>query len=425
MFKFYLFLLFTFTTSLWGQLEKVPVCYEGRCRPFGTLPESLQKIHALPVLPMRAAKWEEQAGCWLPLSAIYNEENTTVYSDHFLESLRNASGEKELAALLFSEYRSIAGTVYKETASGKTLRYPTTRQLALELYLHRLPLKWVIFSAYLFAALLLALRRKKTGLGFLLTAFFIHTCLLAVRCYLLGRPPVSNMDETLLFAPWAGVLIGFVFYKSKYVLICSALSAAALALFLPARLDLEPAQAVLNSQYWLIIHVMMVVGSYGVFLLAGGLGHLFLLQKSPSPQFEKILLRTMYLGTALLILGTILGGVWAAQSWGRFWDWDPKESWAFISSGLYLAWIHAYKFKKIGGNGLALGAIIGLMAITFTWYGVNYILGTGLHSYGFGQGGQFFYYLYLILEIAFLSMAPRLKNILYKNWKIAKKERRR
>ena len=122
-----------------------------------------------------------------------------------------------------------------------------------------------------------------------------------------------------------------------------------------------------------------------------------------SPKLLDALLQSLYVGIALLIPGTILGGIWAAQSWGRFWDWDPKESWAFISSCVYLLIIHAYRFKRISGIGLAIGSIGGLLAISFTWYGVNYILGTGLHSYGFGSGGEWIYYSYVGLELAFIG----------------------
>ena len=121
-------------------------------------------------------------------------------------------------------------------------------------------------------------------------------------------------------------------------------------------------------------------------------------------QLSSMILQTLYIGTAMLIAGTILGGLWAAESWGRFWDWDPKESWAFISSAFYLIWIHAYRFHKISSFGLAFGSVSGLLAISFTWYGVNYILGTGLHSYGFGSGGEHLYYAFLGTESLFLSV---------------------
>jgi ABC-type transport system involved in cytochrome c biogenesis permease subunit len=147
----------------------------------------------------------------------------------------------------------------------------------------------------------------------------------------------------------------------------------------------------------------MIVASYGALILGGILGHVYLLKKSQ--RLEETLLQCLYVGIALLIPGTILGGVWAAQSWGRFWDWDPKESWAFISACVYLLVIHAYRFRKIQAKGLAIGSILGLLAISFTWYGVNYILGSGLHTYGFGSGGEWIYYSYLILELAFIGIA--------------------
>lgn len=304
------------------------------------------------------------------------------------------------------DYAAVAGTVYLQ-AEGKALKFPTFGQLSVERLLHFVPFKWIIISSYLLAAILFS-RYQRLGWASLCIGFVLHTAILALRCYVLGRPPVSNMAETILYVPWIAIVAGFIFHPRAAVL-----AAAAILLFLPARVGLENVQAVLDSQYWLIVHVLMVVGSYGTFCLAGVLGHLLLIQKKPPYTLEKALVQIMYLGTALLIGGTILGGVWAAQSWGRFWDWDPKEAWAFISSGVYLIWIHAYRFKKIGPRGLAVGSIVGLMAITFTWYGVNYILGSGLHSYGFGHGGEIYYYLYLGAEVFFMA-SLELKHRIYR-----------
>jgi len=307
------------------------------------------------------------------------------------------------------DYHSLAGTVYLQ-AEGKQLRYPTQGQLQAERILYRLPLKWILISCYLLS-FSFVFYKQWLGWGCLAFGFIFHTFVLAMRSYILLRPPVSNMSETILYVPWIAALIGLCFIRKKMVLSASALVAAGLLLFLPAQPSLDPVQAVLDSQYWLIIHVLMVVGSYGIFFVAGIYAHILLFK--PSQAHEKTLMQILYIGTALLIGGTILGGVWAAQSWGRFWDWDPKEAWAFISSGIYLIFIHAYRFKKIGVQGLATGAILGLLSITFTWYGVNFILGTGLHSYGFGNGGELFYYLYLIAEIMFLTAAYT-KNKFYK-----------
>jgi ABC-type transport system involved in cytochrome c biogenesis permease subunit len=223
------------------------------------------------------------------------------------------------------------------------------------------------------------------------------------------------MFETVIYVPWIAVLAGlilFFIFKNHVVIIASCTAALALLALLnvtDVNSSLENVQAVLDSQYWLIIHVLMVVASYGIFILGGILGHFYLISYAKNRRetpalsaLSKLILQSMYAGIALLIPGTILGGVWAAESWGRFWDWDPKESWAFISACIYLTFIHAYTFQHIRSFGLAVGSIAGLLGISFTWYGVNYILGTGLHTYGFGKGGDIYYYLYFLAELLFL-----------------------
>jgi len=397
----------------------------------------------LKVLPSRNSPGE-----WYSLHALHSQifdpetkqlklsNNFTAYPDELFYKIRNTyfaweeaviNGQtegnqaQEMTRLLYEGYSHIAGKPYKE-AAGKQLIYPTAGQLRAESFYTSYPL--IIMCIALYAAALLCLLigwtlekglLAATGVIILLCAFAFHTGLLGLRIFILGRAPVSNMFETILYVPWVAVLAGLALrlkYKNPVILIASALASLALLVLLYiTHLDnaLENVQAVLDSQYWLIIHVLMVVGSYGVFLLCGILGHIYLIgrgiQRKETPGLEfiaKFILQTMYIGVILLVPGTILGGVWAAESWGRFWDWDPKESWAFISICVYLIWIHAYRFHKIGHVGLAIGAVSGFLTISFTWYGVNYILGTGLHSYGFGNGGEGWYYSYLVAEILFL-----------------------
>lgn len=315
---------------------------------------------------------------------------------------------------------SLAGTTYQE-ASTNSLKYPTSLQIQAEVTYFHYPLIEIALVTYALAILSFIFSwtmqnnsLHRVGLVILFLGFFVHTSLLGIRSFILSRPPVSNMFETLLYVPWVAVGLGLLLYffsgLSRFLIFSATLIALILLTILQItglNNGLENVQAVLNSQYWLIVHVLMVVGSYGAFLLSGVMGHIYLIDyiriKGRSfSQLSKAILQTMYLGTALLISGTILGGVWAAESWGRFWDWDPKESWAFISSAMYLLVIHAYRFHKIHHFGLAIGSIIGLQVISFTWYGVNYILGTGLHSYGFGSGGEKVYFLFLIAEIIFI-----------------------
>lgn len=417
--------------------------------------ESLQREagSTLKMLPSKLL-----AGEWISLHALNLETtqqepmsigNFTAFSDEDFHHLRlsynqlkenainyyHAAPEKDIGFIRLSleqavhefsstyekAYASIMGIPYRE-AINKELLYPSFWQLHMETWYYRLPLIEMSLFAYSLTLILFligTMAKRKTlfhwGLVSLSIGLIIHTLLLALRCFVLQRPPVSNMFETVIYVPWVAMLLGlglFAVLRHYIVLIAATIASASLLILLKLTdvdARMENVQAVLDSQYWLIVHVLMIVASYGVFIVCGVLAHFYLvlcaLQRQAAPPAQlmaQCLLQTMYIGVALLIPGTILGGVWAAESWGRFWDWDPKESWAFISACIYVLIIHAYTFKKIQDYGLAVGSIGGLMAISFTWYGVNYILGTGLHSYGFGKGGEYYYYGYLLFESLFL-----------------------
>lgn len=401
-----------------------------------------------PGMTIKALPGRFSQGDWFSLKALklklYDREtqtlvpirNFTSFSDDRFEKIQSTylaleeawnqiprSPEKtqnllhKLTDELKSGYASLAGTIYKE-AAGKSLSYPSLTQIKMETIYYQYPFIEICIALYAMAVCFFFLNYKPLQINAffcLIAAFLVHTFILGMRCFIVQRPPVSNMFETVIYVPWVAVLVSFFLssvYKNRFVLIASSIAALALLILIKltdVNSRLDNVQAVLDSQYWLIIHVLLVVGSYGVFILSGILAHFYLIglvkekEETPSLAFlSKIILQSLYLGVALLIPGTILGGVWAAESWGRFWDWDPKESWAFISACIYLIFIHAYTFHHIRHFGLAVGSITGLLAISFTWYGVNYILGTGLHTYGFGSGGEVFYYLYFAAELLFL-----------------------
>lgn len=367
--------------------------------------------------------------------ALFNAIQTTYHSLNEAIKSGNTIAAQEQATLLGNllreGYDQLAGTPILKSAA-KTLYYPTVAQLKAEAFYYTFPLIELCLFLYGLALLCFLLNFKLhsrpvewTATAFFFTAFVGHTFIVILRSFILNRPPVSNMFETVIYVPWIAVLLSLIlrpFVRTTVLFIASSIVALALLVVLKisnVNSSMENVQAVLDSQYWLIIHVMMIVGSYGVFALSGILAHIYLtglaIVKKETPWLKytaSSVLQTLYIGVSLLIPGTILGGVWAAQSWGRFWDWDPKESWAFISSCVYLIWIHAYRFRYIGHVGLAAGSIIGLMAISFTWYGVNYLLGTGLHSYGFGSGGDGYYYAYLLAEVIFIGITLGIiKNI--------------
>jgi len=368
-----------------------------------------QSAYGLKVLPSK-----RDVGIWLPLNTMaFMPRNMTAYSNESYRALSNLYQQLRLGhdpealdsfkEILTQEYRAIANS-----KSGR-LSLPSVAQLRAEIFYYRFP--WMETTLALFgSALLLFLFKPSLGGVLFCAAWLMLSAILGMRCYILARPPVANMFETMLYVPWVAATFALTLgaFRREWGPLIAGAGVATLLLAI-ARIaypvhNLENVQAVLNSRFWLTVHVLMVVGSYGAFILSGMMAHYSLIKRfwSPITRESRWTLTTLYIGVILLISGTILGGVWAAQSWGRFWDWDPKESWAFISSCLYLAVIHAYRFGKIDDIGLAIGSILGLQAITFTWYGVNYILGVGLHSYGFGQGGEFNYALFILCELIFV-----------------------
>ena len=369
----------------------------------------------------------------LTTNSIKPIQNFTTFPDNDFRELQKAFRKFKLqddldndtidllSSILIKNYHHIEGLSYSKFIH-KSLRYPSYRQIKAEHLYYSYPWTMITLILYALAALFLVIASlvktynfSKAGLIFFYTAFLLHTFLIALRCYILLRPPVSNMHESLLFVPWIACFVSIilkVYKKTNLPLILSSLASLFLLFIVQKQnlyIELENVQAVLDSEFWLTIHVLMVVSSYGMFILAGGLGHIYLLiVKSNSKrliQIQSIILQMMYVGVFLLAMGTVLGGVWAAESWGRFWDWDPKESWAFISVSSYLIAIHLYRFHHISAFGLAIASILGLQVVTFTWYGVNYILGTGLHSYGFGNGGVFYYLIFIGAETIFIIWA--------------------
>jgi ABC-type transport system involved in cytochrome c biogenesis permease subunit len=153
------------------------------------------------------------------------------------------------------------------------------------------------------------------------------------------------------------------------------------------------------------------VSSYAAFLLALALGHIALInvlagkrQETVRPIYQSVY-RAMQIGVLLLATGVVLGAFWANYSWGRFWDWDPKETWALIALLCYLFLLHGRIAGWWGGFGLSVGAVLAFQAVLMAWYGVNFLLGKGLHSYGFGSGGSTYAYAFVAVEVVFVAIA--------------------
>ena len=254
----------------------------------------------------------------------------------------------------------------------------------------------------------------------LFSGFCLHTYGIVLRSIIMSRPPVTNMYETVIWVPWVAMILGsiiWVFQKFSSIFIGSVVASLCcllLADMAPYSLlngRLEPLEAVLNSNFWLSTHVLIITMSYGAFLLAFLLGDmclcLFLLNKTETTekrinQYVKAINRSIQIGVVLLALGTILGGIWADYSWGRFWGWDPKETWALISLLGYLVLLHGRLMGWVREFGMVVGSILIFFLIVMAWYGVNYVLGQGLHSYGFGSGGVEYVLSFAILHLIYV-----------------------
>ena len=288
------------------------------------------------------------------------------------------------------------------------------------------PFRWAWIS-YLAAGIVLMVFAGTTfgyraGWAFALLGFGLQVWGFVLRILVADRPPVTNMYESVLWVAFGTILFAFIFegiYRCRYCLL-GAIPVAIVCLILadtqPVVLNraIHPLVPVLADNFWLTTHVLTITISYSAFALALGVGHIALgkviVGVKPSPALYTYLYRSLQVGVLLLAVGTILGGVWANYSWGRFWDWDPKETWALIALLGYLFVLHGRIAGKWGGFGMAVGAVLAFQSIIMAWYGVNFILGVGLHSYGFGTGGLPLAVAFVIAEVTFVAIAIVRKN---------------
>lgn len=246
------------------------------------------------------------------------------------------------------------------------------------------------------------------------------------RCIIMQRPPVGNLYDTIIFICAAVVLLGAIlelFMKRRLAL--GVLPIAGVMLILLARMfevgdasdHMDPLVAVLRSNFWLTTHVICITLGYAGGLVCALISMVYVLLRGlrldgGDASLRRSLTRTVYgmicLTLFLSLVGTVLGGIWANDSWGRFWGWDPKENGALMIVLLYLSILHA----RVGGFlrewGIHLASIFGAAVVTFSWWHVN-LLGTGLHSYGFAEGGSVIWFLYgfvgLMLGFGFVARA--------------------
>lgn len=328
---------------------------------------------------------------------------------------------------------------YQQTEAADIV--PLNSQLELEIWLNNFRpfnklagfygILALVFLILLFVEVFVGesaiLQKLKTPLFLLAIApFVMHTAALGIRWFVSERAPWSNGYESLIYIGWTSSLSGLIFSRKEWGVLASTyiLSATLMLIAMLSYLNPEitPLVPVLKS-YWLTIHVSLEAGSYGFLMLGAVIGILILILTLAQTTKNKTVLRlkinrlhaiselTITAGLYMLSIGTYLGGLWANESWGRYWGWDAKETWALVSILVYAFILHMRFIPKLNNAyAFSVGSLFGLASIVMTYFGVNYYL-SGLHSYAAGDPVPIPSWVYILTSVLIvLSIAAYFKR---------------
>jgi len=303
--------------------------------------------------------------------------------------------------------------------------------LKTEIFYHRLaPFQRakILYGLAVLAVMLSLVFRSgvlyRLGFFLVITGFGFHLGGVVLRFLITRKAPVTNLFETFVFTSLSVALLGILleWKKTRNIGIITGGLSGFVLLMIAGRYatqgdTMTVLVAVLNSNFWLASHVITIVLGYAGIILSGFLGHVYLLQRVFRPsgkrredrlnRIDQAIYALQAFGLVLTFLGTILGGIWADQSWGRFWGWDPKENGALVILLWSALLFHARKGGWIRKTGMAYGAVIGVIAVSLAWFGVN-LLGVGLHSYGFTTGIAHTLFGFIGLELLFILVTAAL-----------------
>ena len=258
--------------------------------------------------------------------------------------------------------------------------------------------------------------------------FAIQTFGMGYRWYLSGHAPWSDIYETLIYISWSAIFAGVIFFRNSLLALGAATIIAGIFMFTAHLTDVDPQITslvpVLKS-YWLTIHVSILTASYGFFGLSAILGFLTLIMfifRKNRPHLDDVVKHvsaineiSLIIGLACITIGNFLGGVWANESWGRYWGWDPKETWAYVSIVVYALVIHLRFVKSLNTPYvLATASLLAFSSIMMTYLGVNFYL-SGMHSYATGDPVPIPMWAYLTVATAFAAIILAYKNRDLKN----------
>ena len=319
---------------------------------------------------------------WVPVGSYLTEDKVKQKQD----------SAKPFQAVLMSvkeEFSSKVSTLYLTELKFVKMKLPSVALI-------------ITFIALL---TLTAFKKFNIALAFAALTVIVQTTILVFRVYISGRAPITNMYETVLFSGYGSLVLAMIighFKKEKvYIFMGLAYNFCTLMMlnFANGMLSssISPLVPVLRDNFWLSTHVTTIILSYGALALSWVLANTVIIKKRFSVMskqdenyYSELIYTTLKYGTTMLAAGIILGGVWADYSWGRFWGWDPKETWSLIVLCLYIAILHGKNTNWIPHNRFFILVAGAFMSVMMAWFGVNYILASGLHSYGFSEGGALF-----------------------------------
>ncbi len=278
--------------------------------------------------------------------------------------------------------------------------------------------RWILILTFIGLLLTVLIRNQIPGLSLAIITVIVQTVYITFRIYISGRAPITNMYETVLFSGYASLILALVighFKKEKLFIVvglCYNLCTAFMINFSGGMLSpsIGPLVPVLRDNFWLSTHVTCIIVSYGALALSWVMANIVLIKSKLNKitnedltYYSNLIYTCLKYGTVLLGAGIILGGVWADYSWGRFWGWDPKETWSLIVFCLYIAILHGRYTNWIPKKRFVPLVALAFLSVMMAWFGVNYILATGLHSYGFSEGGAIFLGSFFLIQFIILG----------------------
>jgi cytochrome c-type biogenesis protein CcsB len=278
---------------------------------------------------------------------------------------------------------------------------------------------WAMVVTILAIVLLTTVKSTTPGVVLISLSLLMQLTGLVFRAIISGRAPITNMYETVMFSGFGALILAVILFavqRKKFYLYAGLgynLLCLMMLMFANEMLDgsISPLVPVLRDNFWLSTHVTCIILSYAALALSWMLANLILFRQTFKTLSNKELnqdIATIYTsvkcGIVLLAAGIILGGVWADYSWGRFWGWDPKETWSLIVLLVYIAIAHGKYTNWIKNSLFPTLIAAAFMSVMMAWFGVNYILASGLHSYGFSEGGAIFLGSFFMIQIGFLIL---------------------